>query len=66
MSISLFSDISERRIIEKVVWNLIEKESKDQNIFNARQQDLIENRSCHKNLNSCFDESSSLIDKEPM
>lgn len=66
MSINLFSDISERRIIEKVVWNSIEKESKDENIFNARQQDLIENRSCHKILNSFFDESSGLINKEPM
>lgn len=66
VSINLFSDITERRIIERVVWNSIEKESKDQNIFIARQQDLIENRACHKILNSFFDESSSLIDKELM
>ena len=45
---SLFSDTNESRIMERVVGNSINKESKDQNIFNASQHDLMENRSCHK------------------
>lgn len=66
MTTSLFADTGESRIMERVVWNSINKESKDRNIFNASQHDLMENRSCHKNLNSFFDEITSLVDKEPM
>lgn len=62
----LFPDTSESRIMERVVLNSINKESKDQNIFNTSQHDLMENRSCHTNLNSFFDEITSLVDKEPM
>ena len=66
MTTSLFPDTSESRIMEMVVWNSINNESKDQNIFSASQYNLMENRSCHKNLNSFFDDIAGLVEKEPM
>lgn len=62
----LFPDTSESRIMERVALNSINKELKDWNIFNTSQHDVMENRSCHTNLDSFFDEMTSLVDKEPM
>lgn len=38
--------------MERVIWNSINKELKDQNIFNTSQYDLMAYRSCHRKLNS--------------